>query len=43
MIATNVVVDETDIIIDEKDENTEGNSNSKLKTPKFINFSLLIN
>ena len=42
MIATNIVVDETDVVVDKKDENIQNDSNSMLKLPKFISFSLLI-
>ena len=34
MIAIDVLVDETDVVIDIKDENTQDNSNSK---PKLFN------
>ena len=42
MTATDGVVNETNVVIDEKDENIQGNSNSKLRPPKFISYSLLI-
>ena len=42
MTATDDVINETDVVINEKDENTQGNSNTKPRLPKFINFSLLL-
>ena len=42
MTVTDVVVDETDVIVDKKDKNTQDNSNNKPRPPKFISFSLLM-
>ena len=42
MTTTDIVVDETDIVVDKKDENIQDDSNSKPRPPKFISFSLLM-
>ena len=42
MTATDLVDDKTDVVINEKDKNIQGNSNSKPRSSKFITFLLLI-
>lgn len=40
MTRTKIVVDETDVVVNEKDKNTQGNNSIKLIPPEFISFSL---